>query len=54
MHKLRGMVLKVKEIGIVLLDFADLVTSYHIHSRKVWRIDSFRAFGELIDQPIDY
>ena len=20
----------------------------------VWRIDSFRAFGELIDQPIDY
>ena len=21
---------------------------------KVWRIDSFRAFGELIDQPIGY
>ena len=21
---------------------------------EVWRIDSFQAFGEIIDQPIDY
>ena len=35
-------------------------SSYQVlYSRKVWQIDSFRAFGkrkfgEIIDQPIDY
>ena len=45
----------VRASGILLV-----VNKIHLpYSRKVWRIDSFQAFGErkfgeLIDQPIDY
>ena len=40
-------------------NFVDSKVATIPYSRKVWRIDSFRAFGErkfgeLIDQPIGY
>ena len=39
--------------------YAVYLATYRIAGGKVWRIDSFQAFGErkfgeLIDQPIDY
>ena len=52
-----------KQVDILLLKNQPLQIMYLKHhvpySRKVWRIDSFQAFGErkfgeLIDQPIDY
>ena len=36
------------------LEFLEDLDSGKFGRGKVWRIDSVRAFGEIIDQPIDY